>query len=303
MGMAFGIFMVLSLIGTFVLSNITGIGLLQLSDPAKWDMNNPKMMIFIRGVLILQFLGLFLIPTLLFGYFSDPHPFRYLGLKAPSKSSYWLLAVGIMLVAIPAVEFTGLLNRNMHVSPRMRNWMEGMEKQAQGTILFMLNEHSPANLVKNLVFIALFAGIGEELFFRGVLQRLFIRACKNHWMGIVIAAFLFSFLHFQFLGFVPRFLLGILLGAIYWYSGSIWPAILAHFFYDGLFIVLAYLHPELATDENATILSPTATAITALFSVLLLIVLIRFMQRNSTTRYDEVFAGDKPELQDQDFTF
>ncbi|MER3463594.1 MAG: hypothetical protein C4329_03380 [Chitinophagaceae bacterium] len=301
--MAFGIFMVLSLIGTVILSSMTGMGLLQLSDPTKWNMNNPKMMLFIRGMLVLQFLGLFLIPTLLFGYFSDPKPRTYLGLKAPSKSIYWILAIVVMLVAIPAVEYTGLLNRDIQLSSATRKWMEGMEKQAQATIQFMLNERTPANLIQNLIFIALFAGIGEELFFRGVLQRLFIRAFKNPWMGIVVAAFLFSFFHFQFLGFVPRFLLGILLGAIYWYSGSIWPAIIAHFFYDGLFIVLAYLNPAMVNDENATLMKPSAMAIAAIFSTVLVFVLIAIMKRNSTTSYEEVYAGDKPQLNDQDLSF
>lgn len=302
-GMAFGIFMVLSLIGTIVLSSVTGMGLLQLSNPEKWDMNNPKMMLFIRGMLVIQFLGLFLIPTLLFGYFSDERPLRYLGLKAPSKNLYWVLAIAIMLVALPAVEYTGLLNRDIQLSSAARKWMEGMEKQAQATIQFMLNEHTPANLIKNLIFIALFAGIGEELFFRGVLQRLFIRAFKNPWMGIVVAAFLFSFFHFQFLGFVPRFLLGILLGAIYWFSGSIIPAMIAHFFYDGLFIVIAYLHPEMITDESAGIMKPSTMAIAAIFSTIMVFVLIAIMKRNSTTRYEEVYAGDKPQLQDEDLSF
>ena len=193
-GMAFGIFMVLSLIGTVILSSMTGMGLLQLSDPTKWNMNNPKMMLFIRGMLVLQFLGLFLIPTLLFGYFSDPKPRTYLGLKAPSKSIYWILAIVVMLVAIPAVEYTGLLNRDIQLSSATRKWMEGMEKQAQATIQFMLNERTPANLIQNLIFIALFAGIGEELFFRGVLQRL--KSLDGN-CGGSISVFFFSFSVFR----------------------------------------------------------------------------------------------------------
>jgi membrane protease YdiL (CAAX protease family) len=301
--MAFGIFMVLSLIGTIILASMTGLNLLQLSDPSKWDMSNPGMMTFIRGMLLIQFLGLFLIPSLLFGYFSDAKPMHYLGLKEPSKNVYWILAIAAMLVAIPLVEYTGLLNRDAAFGSELRKWMEGMEKQAQATILFMLNERTPANLIKNLIFIALFAGIGEELFFRGILQRLFIRAFKNPWMGIVVAAFLFSFFHFQFLGFIPRFLLGIILGAIYWYSGSLWPAIIAHFFYDGLFLVLAYMNPQMVNDETATIMKPSAMAIAAIFSTVLVVLLITIMKRNSTTRYEEVYAGDKPKLHDDDLSF
>src|SRR4051812_18773258 len=105
-------------------------------------------------------------------------------------------------------------------------------------IQFMLKERTPAELAKNLLFILLFAGGGEELVFRGILQRMVIQKTQNQWMGFVLPAAFFSGIHFHFYGFFPRLFLGILLGAIYWYSGSLWVAILAHFLYDAAIIVV-----------------------------------------------------------------
>src|SRR5207237_3316846 len=127
-------------------------------------------------------------------------------------------------------------------------WMKSMQEEAAMQIKFMLQNHTPVELVKNLVFISLFAGIGEEFFFRGVLQRIFIRWTQNPWMGIVLTAAIFSGIHFQFYGFFPRFALGILLGVIYWYSGSLWTAILAHFLYDASVIVFLYINPQMIND-------------------------------------------------------
>lgn len=299
--MAFGIFTVLSLISISILSKITGISAFEISNIANWNNNNPGIIVYVRGMLLMQFLGLFVIPSLLFAYFSDPQPMSYIGLKPPIKSIYWVLGVMVMFLAIPLVEYTGILNRQVHFGPSLQSWMQSMEDEAAQQIKFMLSDHSIGNLILNVIFIALFAGIGEELFFRSILQRLLIRVTKNPWAGIIIAAFLFSFFHFQFFGFVPRFLLGILLGAIYWYSGSIWPAMLAHFAYDGFFIVLAYFRPQIMNDTNATLFDTTsAMALSALVSAIIVMALVWLMKRHSSISYAETYKNDF-DIIDQNF--
>lgn len=304
LGMAFGIFMVVFLIGGTILSKMTGIGLMELGSSATWKAGDANMLTMLRGMILLQFLGMFLIPSLLFGYFSDPQPASYLGLRKPGKEIYWILGIVSLIAAIPLVEYTGVLNRQLPVGQSTYKSIQGMEEDAARTIKFMLGGHTITNLVINLVFIALFAGIGEELFFRGVLQRLLVKAFKSPWVGIVLAAFAFSFFHFQFFGFVPRFLLGILLGAIYWYSGSLWPAILAHFFYDALFIVLAYNNPALVESAEASIFEKTGSLVLmAIVSLVLTVLLVWFMKRNSTATYEAVYADDDPKPSENDLSF
>ena len=302
-GMAFGILMVLSLIGGAILSSLTGKSLFEMNDPATWDPKDPNMLTFIRGMLLIQFLGMFLIPSLLFAYFSDPHPLNYVGLKPPSKAIYWGLGILVMLVAVPMVEYIGLVNRDLPFPGETRKWMQSMEDEAARTLQVMLGRTTLTDLMLNVVFIAAFAGIGEELFFRGIIQRLFIRSTKSAWMGIVIAAFLFSFFHFQFFGFIPRFLLGILLGAIYWYSGSLWPAIIAHFVYDAFFITLAYFNPELVTNPDAALVDKSYIAVAALLSTALVVLIVWMMKKASTTDYNEVYRDDQPSPSPNDFTF
>jgi len=290
-GMAFGILMVLSLIGGIVLSKITGISLLEMGDVNKWE-HNAQTLTMIRGMLLLQFLGLFLIPSLLFAYFSDPHPGAYLGLKRPSNAVYWLIGVAALLVAVPIVEYTGVLNRELAFNSDTKKWMETMEQDAAKTIQFMLQGRTVTNLVLNLIFIAVFAGVGEELFFRGVLQRLFIRSTRSPWAGIILAAFFFSFFHFQFFGFIPRFLLGILLGAMYWYSGSLWVAIVAHVVYDAFFITYAYFHPALIADPNASLIDKNYLLIGTLISAAMVGLMVWWMRKASSAGYQTVYAGD-----------
>jgi uncharacterized protein len=304
LGMAFGLFLIATLIGVQVLSKITGIDIAQLQNSENLDLANPKMITFIRGMILLQFLFLFVVPSLLFAYFSDPEPARYLGLKMPTSALYWIFGVLIIAVAYPCVEYLAYMNQKIPVGESAERWMKGMEEEAARQIKFMLQERTPMELVKNLVFIALFAGVGEELLFRGILQRMFIRATQNPWAGIILTAAIFSGVHFQFYGFFPRLFLGILLGAIYWYSGSLWVSILAHFLYDAFVVVVVYSRPTILEDPNASLLglSGIPLLLAALISLALTYVILQQMQKRSVTSYEAIYSDDFPKQKD-DFSF
>lgn len=298
---AITISIIFSLIGSFILSALTGINIVQVQHIDQWNSSNSKMIFYIRGLLLIQFLGLFVIPSLLFGYISDPKPAAYLGLKKPGHNLYWILGIAALLVSIPFVEYTGILNQKMIVGEQAQRWMKNMEEEAARQVQFMLSKHTPTELFLNLVFISLFAGIGEELFFRGVLQRLFIRLTKNAWIGIIITAIIFSAIHFQFFGFLPRMFLGILLGALYWYSGSLWTSIIAHFIYDGLIIVIAYSNPGIMKDPNATIVDPAQLSVMALISAALTCLIVWQMIKKSKTSYAVVYKEDHSSLDEFSF--
>ncbi|RYY41409.1 MAG: CPBP family intramembrane metalloprotease [Chitinophagaceae bacterium] len=303
-GMAMGIFMIVFWIGGSILAQMTGIPMLDMGNYRNWTSGDPNVVTMLRGTFLLQFLGLFLIPSLLFGYFSDPRPASYLGLRAPSSDIYWALGITAMLAAVPFVEWTGIINRWMvEQSPFTRSVTE-MEQSANRAILAVLEKHTIGNLLLNILFIAVFAGIGEELFFRGIVQRLIIRSTRNAWAGILISAFLFSFFHFQFLGLLPRLFLGIILGALYWYSGSLWTSIVAHFLYDALFIIIAYAYPATASSDASIFEGTRALLPMALGSAALTIFLIWTMQRRSRTDFNEIYSDElNPPRADNDLSF
>jgi len=294
LAIAFSLFIILSFISMSVLTAITGVSPVKLQDPKSWTSDNGQMIFYIRGLLLAQFLGLFLIPSLLFSFLSDPKPLQYLGMRPPVRKRFWILGFALMMVALPAAEYLGILNQKLSVSSDLQSWIRNREDEAARQIQFMLNRHTVSELILNLIFIAGFAGIGEELFFRGILQRLFIRAFKSPWAGIIFTGLLFSAFHFQFFGFLPRMLLGVLLGAIYWYSGSIWTSILAHFLYDAVLIVAVYFNPAMIKDSNATMMDPAQLAMTGILSAALTIVLILQMKKASRVSYADVYKDDPP---------
>ena len=296
-----GLLIFVAMLGTWAAVKLTGLSLFEISNVSSWNTADPRYLIFLRLMLVMQFLGLFLIPVLVFAYLSDPKPARYLGLRQP-PALFFVLGVVIMLAAIPLVEYLGFLNQHIHFPSGVEGWMKNAEKEAQQQIGMLLQKRSLSNLVLNVIMVAGFAAVGEELFFRGVLQRLFIWGFKNVWVGIILAAFLFSALHLQFYGFFPRFLLGIILGAIYWYSGSIWPAILAHFVYDATLIVMAYFNPSMITEEQTSFIPSTSLLMTALVSVAATGGLLIYMRKKSMANREQ-FLAERNLYEPKHFTF
>ena len=290
-GMAIGCFMIFGFIGTFILAKATGIDLITISDPDKWDYANPSLLTFLRGMLVIQFFALYIIPVFLFARFCDPKPTQYLGLTS-AKPIYFILGMIVLIVALPFVDWTGIFNRDLiPETTTIGKWMKASEESAAKQIEFMLKRNTVQDLLLNLVLVAVFAGVGEELFFRGVLQRLFIKLFKNPWAGILVTAFIFSAIHLQFYGFIPRFILGILLGLIYWYSGSLWPAIIAHFAYDAFAVIMIWFNPALAEQDSVAISFGNKTLLAAI-SLALIIVIVILMKKRSTNSYEAAYARD-----------
>ncbi|HUQ97548.1 MAG TPA: CPBP family intramembrane glutamic endopeptidase [Chitinophagaceae bacterium] len=298
---ASGLLIFVAMIGTFAAMKATGLSLFELSDVKNWSATDTRYLLFLRIMLAVQFVGLFVVPVLVFAYLSDPAPLRYLGLRKTTPF-YLIAAVLLLVAALPLVEYLGALNQKIHFPSGIEGWMKSTEQEAQQQIGMLLKGRSLANLLLNIVMVAGFAGIGEELFFRGVLQRLAIWGFKNVWVGILVAAFLFSALHLQFYGFFPRFLLGILLGVIYWYSGSLWPSILAHFFYDALLITIAYYNPAMISDEQTSLIPSSAMLVSALASAVAVGALLYFMRKKSTAS-EGAFHQERSLNTPQSFTF
>ena len=152
-----------------------------------------------------------------------------------------MLILLLTFAAAPFINFIGELNMRM-VFPEwlsgIEQWMQDAEEKAAELTEAFLKVESIGGLAFNLFMIAFLPAIGEELLFRGVIQRIFTRMTKSHHWGIWISAILFSSLHLQFYGFVPRLLLGVLFGYLLVWSGSLWLPIVGHFL-NNTFAVLA----------------------------------------------------------------
>ncbi|UZR99999.1 CPBP family intramembrane glutamic endopeptidase [Chondrinema litorale] len=92
----------------------------------------------------------------------------------------------------------------------------------------ILSSNNVRDLFIAIIFMAIIPCIAEEIFFRGIIQTKLLEILKNYHYAVWLAAFLFSFFHFQFYGFIPRMILGGILGYIFIWSNNICYSCIAH---------------------------------------------------------------------------
>lgn len=120
--------------------------------------------------------------------------------------------------------------------------LKGMEDKLAETTKFFTNFTSFWQFLLAFLVIAVIAGIGEELIFRGLIMRKLLLGTGNPHIAIWVSAFIFAAIHFQFYGILPRMMLGVLFGYFYLWTGNIRVPIFAHIFNNGLAVTIMYLH-------------------------------------------------------------
>ncbi len=136
----------------------------------------------------------------------------------------------------------------------VEQWMRDMETQLMELTQFLTDFQSISELLAGILVIGVFAGVGEELFFRGLIQpKMQGYLGSPHW-GIWVTAIIFSAIHVQFYGFLPRLFLGALFGYLYHYTGSLFYPILGHILNNALTLLLVYAANQgvIALDVQST---------------------------------------------------
>lgn len=165
--------------------------------------------------------------------------FRFSQLQLVPVAVTIILVITFMLVNSVFIAW----NANIHFPEFMRGfeeWAKAKEKLAEETTRVLTQFDSGGELILAILVIAILPAIGEELVFRGMIQNEFYRGTKNIHLSIWISAVLFSAIHMQFFGFVPRMLLGALFGYLYHWSGQLSIAILAHFVNNAFQVLMIY---------------------------------------------------------------
>lgn len=210
-----------SFLGSALIVAIYGVdGLTMLSSMAI----NAESIGALKVMQIMQSIGMFVFPGFFLAYIFSVKPWEYIGFRKFNLKSL-ILVIFTMAVALPGINFLGSLNEQIPLA----QWMVDLELKAEELTNAFLTTNSVAVLLLNLFMIAVLPAIGEELIFRGIIQKHFANITKSQIWGILISALIFSAFHMQFKGFIPRFALGVMFGFMYTWSGSIWLPIIAHF--------------------------------------------------------------------------
>ena len=199
-----------------------------------------------RYINIVVGIGAFGISTLLYAFFvNSGKPFIYLKMNKGIKWENILLILLILCAYMPALSWIIEWNEGLHLPQAfasIEQWMRTKEDASAILTQQMLLGNSLPVLFANLLAMAIVPAICEELVFRGVLLSWLKNSFHKKHLAVWLSAIVFSAIHIQFFGFFPRLLLGVYLGYLFLWTGSLWSCILAHFLHNAIVVVAAFLH-------------------------------------------------------------
>jgi membrane protease YdiL (CAAX protease family) len=199
----------------------------------------------------LQTFATFLMPPILCAWMWDTNhrPSVWLKLNRTPDWQTFLFAVGIMICLLPGINLLADLNSRIEL-PKSLDFIEQimrqMEENAAALTERFLKADNIAQLLLNVGLLALLPALAEELSFRGTLQQILrgeglrVTGYRTH-TAIWITAFVFSAIHMQFYGFVPRMLMGALFGYMFVWTGSLWVPVVMHFTNNAIAVVTYYV--------------------------------------------------------------
>jgi len=208
------------------------------------DYSDARVLAMLKFFQIVNQIGTLIVPSILFALLVDPLPFRYLHAEKLPKWQHLLIAAVLIFTAMPFINRMVEWNQGMRLPywlSGVEAWMKSSEANAEKITEAFLVSRGLAGLMLNMLMIAILPAIGEEFLFRGVFTRLFSRWLKNSHAGVWLAAFLFSAIHLQFYGFVPRLLLGVAFGYMFVWTGNIWVPVMAHFINNASSVIVECL--------------------------------------------------------------
>jgi membrane protease YdiL (CAAX protease family) len=262
-------------------------------------------------------LGLFIVPALVAAKLFGGNVFGYLKLNKLPSTKTVLATIALMLLALPAINLLGYLNSILHLPNFMsgiETWMHTKETEAEVLTKLFLKTSSISGLLLNIFIVALMAAVGEELFFRGIIQRLltvitfneekidlkypkflfkirsassiifkmiltltkdFLIKYNSPALAVWITAIIFSAIHMQFFGFFPRMLIGAVLGFLFLWTNNLWIPIIAHFTNNASAVLMSYATQQgLLTDSAEQIGATQNDYIIGIASIVITLVVL-----------------------------
>lgn len=220
-------------------SNLSELAVL-ISDP-----ETDKAIGFVKFFQLINQIGIFILPIVVYSFFVSSSPGNYLKLDTKPSAVSLLVATLVVYSILPFLNYLAEWNQQIVLPDAfwgIEQWMKEKEIQAARLTAIFLKTDKLGGLSLNLLIVAFIPAIGEELLFRGVILRLVKEMTKSLHLAVIISAVIFSAIHLQFYGFFPRFLLGLLLGYSFVFTQNLWVPIFLHLINNASSVIIYYLH-------------------------------------------------------------
>jgi len=226
----------------------------------------------VRFLQIILSIGIFGAPPLVYMIISKQRDWSFFKLNKIPPLTLFSLTLLIMALSAPVIIWALEVNQNMSFPSALRgleSYLRDLEEKNEQMLKALLIMNSRFDFMVNFLMIAIVPALVEELLFRGSLQQMLHKALGDIHIAIFITGMFFSFIHFQFYGFFPRVLLGILFGYLFYWSGNLWVPIFAHFLNNAVQVVMLYLFQSGRTSYDVEKMPAFSPYITMIATVLL----------------------------------
>jgi membrane protease YdiL (CAAX protease family) len=266
--------LVFQLIGMLLATFLFDVSVFELLDISEGASN--KLINAVKFLQIIGALGTFVFSSMLISFFYTGSWLGYFRFGKTIHAGAVVLLIAIMVTALPAVNMLTELNARLELPfPGAEEYLRQLEEQTQALMMTLVRAENIGALLVNIFMIAIIPAVGEELVFRGLIQRHLTDLFRNGHLAIMVASVIFSLAHFQFYSFLPRFFLGMILGYAFYYGRSMWYPMIAHLVNNALGVVFYYFYMKETTGESLEeIGTMEMLPVTALISLALVFLLM-----------------------------
>jgi membrane protease YdiL (CAAX protease family) len=239
---------------------------------------------FLKYTLVVQDISFFIIPgIIILTKFNPGHQAGIFNIRNISLTDV-ILVIILAFCAFPVSSLAGELNSKMVLPEQLSGvgqWMRDKEDYANHLMDLLMTPQTMMGMWMNILIIACIPAIGEELIFRGVLQKIFQNLFRSGHLSVWFTSFIFSAIHFQFYGFLPRLILGLIFGYLFLWTRNLWLPVVAHFINNAVPTILSYFKGWETINEKSAASPAGQSAMVILSLIAASIILIYFRRRSA----------------------
>jgi len=256
-------------------TSMTGKSVMAMADADPADSNAFKVIQAVSTMI-----GFF-IPAMVTAALMNKKPSKLIGFSKKVNSLQVLLVIAIMFTALFASGAFTYLNQHIPMPGSWKPFFEKLEDQYFKQVNAIMQLRTYSDYFIGLVIMAFLPAVFEEALFRGGLQNFLTRSTKNAWLSIVIVSIIFSAVHFSYYGFLPRMFLAVVLGFIYYHTGSLWLCILGHFFNNAASVTVYFFGSKGALKDVTEEHVSTGLMYFGVFALVVVVFLLGVLKRIS----------------------
>jgi CAAX protease family protein len=248
-------------------------------------LEDPKIIAYLKFVQSITSVGMFIVSSWVVAWSLSTDPIKFMGLDFWPGFFMTFLVIILTLFTLPMNNYLTYFNNQLELPKALSGLQEyfvSKEAQMENVMNGFLSVQTFWGLLMNIIIIGLIPAVGEEFLFRGLIQKFLVKGLKRVHLAVLLTAFVFALFHFQFLSILPRFVLGIILGYLYIWSGSLWMPILMHFINNSLAVVYFHFYLSGKTGDTLEVIgTPGNDLVYALLSIVIVTIILFVIRRIS----------------------